>query len=128
MTHFPRHPRGFLVGDAMLALVLALVLLMSFAALVAQQRKAERKLAASRAAVRDVEAALLALQATSTPAPGLRLERLPTTAPAGHAWVRATLEREHAPARPLVALLPLKLAGTPPVAPELPAPPAGGHP
>jgi hypothetical protein len=109
MTPHPppwRSPRGFLIGDAVLALFIAMVLFMALVALVAHGRKAERRLSAVRASVRDVESALLTLQATGARPPDLRLERLPAAAPAGQVWVRASLQKEDLPDRPLVALVP----------------------
>jgi hypothetical protein len=89
--------------DAVLALVILGVLLMMLTATTAQQAKGERKLAATRAAVRAAEAALLTLQAGGAPA-GVRVDRLPDAAPAGFAWVRVS--RPDAPATSLVGLVP----------------------
>jgi hypothetical protein len=123
---FPRHRPAFIIGDAMLALALAMLLFMALAALVSHQRKAERQLGATRAAVRDTESALLELQAGGTRAPDLRLERLPAAAPEGQAWVRATLHREQGPERSLVGLVPLKALDVAPTPSSTPAASSGG--
>jgi hypothetical protein len=97
-----------LIGDAMLALGIAMVIFMALAAMYAHEQKAERQLAASRADVRAAEAALLALETGTPHGQSTRVERLPDTAPEGYAWVRVTVRRENAAPRSLVGLVAAK--------------------
>jgi hypothetical protein len=122
-----RRARGVLAMEAILALAAALALLMMLTYTVAQQHKAQRRLAATRATARRVEAALLAIQAQGPPgAPlptGLQVARLEAepggpAAPAGHLWVRVTAPAsDDAPAYSLVGLV---------AADHVPSLPAGG--
>ncbi|HUO10255.1 MAG TPA: hypothetical protein VM008_18255 [Phycisphaerae bacterium] len=99
-------PRAFLVMDVLCGITLATILLMVLTAAVVKQNKAQRQLAQHRTASRTAEAALLALQ-SGQPLPqnaGIKLEKLPTPAPAGRTWIRLTLTEQNASAQ-LVGLV-----------------------
>jgi hypothetical protein len=101
--------RGFLSFDVAAGLALALLLLTLLGTLIIKQRQAESRLAATRAATRDAETALLQLQAGQNPSKDIQLQRLADAAPPGQAWVRLTIpKRERFPAATLVGLVPVQ--------------------
>lgn len=94
------HRGGWFMVDALLSMGVIVIIAAALAASMAQQRKAEARLAASRDAIRIAEHALLALQAGQTapsPPAGTTLEVSKsdsTQAPSGWYWVTVRVTRD----------------------------------
>jgi hypothetical protein len=105
--------RGFILMDAIGALVIAVVLASALALAVAHQARALRTVKRSREAVAIAERALADLQTGGKPAEPddrTRVEVTPITdaqAPEGHVWVRVSV-RSGAGGAELTGLIPRK--------------------
>jgi hypothetical protein len=105
VPHARRAAPAFMLMDLMMALAIGGATILSLAVAVGSFRRAERRMADSRAADRRLEQALLTLQTGGTLDPELRMERL-GEGPAHRVWIRLSLRRGSVPAVPnQVALL-----------------------
>lgn len=119
-----RRSRGFLLMDTLMGIAIATALLMAMTAAVIHQDRAERHLAAVRAAARSAESALLSLQDGQTP-PDARTQRLPDPAPPGQTWIRLTVPASgDLPAASLTGLVPTAALAP---APQTPITPGGAR-
>jgi hypothetical protein len=105
--------RGFFLVDLVMALVLSLALLVAMAEAVTRLHWAQRELAFTRASMRQLEHAALALQAGEAPEKDIKVERL-STAPNGKVWVRISSGEWPAKGQSLIALVPADNAGRAP--------------
>ena len=96
-----RHPGGWFIIDALLAMGVIVILAATLAAAMSSQRKAEARLAATRESIRLAEQTLVALQAAQ-PAPQvgegvtIQVESADNSAaaPAGWHWVTVTVTHD----------------------------------
>jgi hypothetical protein len=102
--------RGFFLMDLLIGMGIALLLLVTMAVATAQHHQAERRLADTRAAMRQLEAAALAMQNGRTPEPPVAVARL-REASGGRVWVRLSVNETGSKGRSLVALVPADTAG-----------------
>jgi hypothetical protein len=108
-----RGRRGFFLMDMMIGMSVALLLLVTMAVAVAQQHQAQRRLADTRAAMRQLEAAALGMQNGGTPEKGVAVERLREES-GRRVWVRLSVQDAGGKGRSLVALVPANAAGRAP--------------
>ena len=114
-----RVARGFLLVDAVVALTMAGLLILSITAAIIQFHDAQRGMAVKRAGERRLESTLLAMQTGGSAEKDVAVERLSDAAAPGHVWVRVSLREGETPAvrkLTLVGLVPadrLAERGTP---------------
>jgi hypothetical protein len=84
--------RGVIIMDVLVALGIAAVLLTSFSIAAGAFQRDERRLAATRANYRHLEASLFALQSGGQVDSDIRIEKL-DNGPTGRVWVRVSAIR-----------------------------------
>lgn len=108
-----RARRGFMLLDIIVGLGIALLLLTAMTVAVGQMHRGERQLADTRAGMRQLETAALAMQTGGTSEKDLQVERLGEAA-GGRVWVRISMSDARGKDRSLVALVPADKAGRTP--------------
>jgi len=108
MGQLRRACRGILMADALVGLGIAVVLVLGVGITIAQQSKAERKLAEVRRDMRELETGLLELQAAGKKPAGMDMETLSDSAPAAYVWVRVSKKTESGQVRSVAGLVAVK--------------------